>query len=270
MTIVGDVHYYVVKAKVELQKPVKEKLRTPLFNFFYTKSESESSTRTKSIIKKLQEKAKTSDEVTVPAVLPYFNREHNGPLRIIVRPEVYEHEMKSQRVEQKRKSFDDAYAEPVKITPKGHQRYKNIRSLNYANNNPLGLSIKDWLTTKMSPTEIVPAKSPQKRKPKEPTIKVTNYNAHYFASDDDFLMFAHVRKFFKKNALESDDSILFAIQDTLASGEDAVDHPTLDNLAFLMETQVEFKFSTRLKLFTILYAIASFFIVRFVGNYNIN
>ncbi|KAI8802072.1 hypothetical protein BJ742DRAFT_653000, partial [Cladochytrium replicatum] len=44
-----------------------------------------------------------------------------------------------------------------------------------------------------------------------PPLTASTFTAKYYASDDDFLMHASVRTYFRANALESDDAVLFTI-----------------------------------------------------------
>jgi hypothetical protein len=284
MTIVGDVHYYVVKAKIDAQKTIgikpKGKLKNIMDMIVSDKPVSDTLQRSKSIVKKYKQKAQTADESNKPGIIPYFNlkpyeHEKEGQLKIFIRPEAYEQEGKrtisiDASAINRRKSFDDAHREEPSTTTINQKqrdpfRYRNIRSVGFQNNNPTGLTMEQWLQSKHSPVEI--SFSPRKRKEKEVVVKINTYYAHYYASDDDFLMFSHVRKFFKKNVLDSSDSILFAIQDsTVNTGEE---HPMLENLAFLMgdDNLASPIFTVRLKVFIVLFGIASFVVVKFLSNY---
>jgi hypothetical protein len=127
-------------------------------------------------------------------------------------------------------------------------------------------------------TRIRVEDSPRKRKPASPPSIPSGpktsprvaytFKAHYFASDDDFLMFGNVRAYFKTHALEDQDYVLFTIQNTqdIEAGEA---HPTLANLSLFLsgdESRATRRFRTLLKWFVLIYGIISFVLLKYVGN----
>ncbi|KAL5033168.1 hypothetical protein BDV3_000182 [Batrachochytrium dendrobatidis] len=97
------------------------------------------------------------------------------------------------------------------------------------------------------------------------------YEATYYASDDDFLMKASVRSYFKENALEAGDAVLFTISTNTDSSEQATDqHPALLNFMYsVSESDNENRAMRNLdmnKLFKwmiVIYAIMAVVIVKF-------
>ncbi|KAJ3128007.1 hypothetical protein HK098_005343 [Nowakowskiella sp. JEL0407] len=94
------------------------------------------------------------------------------------------------------------------------------------------ISPSDWITAHAA-SEI----SPQSETSKKSVIEC--YDAKYYASDDDFLINSSVRAYFKENALDSVDAVLFTItaENLDVSSEEVEQHPALrapDNLVLLV------------------------------------
>ncbi|KAL2916865.1 hypothetical protein HK105_203644 [Polyrhizophydium stewartii] len=95
------------------------------------------------------------------------------------------------------------------------------------------------------------------------------YEATYYASDDDFLMKSSVRAYFKENALESTDAVLFTIT-TTADGRNSDQHPALLNFMYsVAESEADarafanFDTSKILKWLIVVYAIFAIVVIKF-------
>lgn len=98
------------------------------------------------------------------------------------------------------------------------------------------------------------------------------YTATYMGSDDDFLMKSTIRTYFRENALESQDAVLFTISTGNANAPNAQtnQHPTLaDFLYIVQENDPRFGLfgsspaSKRLRLFLLGYSIGGALIIYF-------
>jgi len=96
------------------------------------------------------------------------------------------------------------------------------------------------------------------------------YEASFYATDDDFLMKSSVRAFFKENALDSNDAVLFTIpsssRDSSITLEGTDPHPTLQDFVFSIQEDSNSRRQRGLKWLLLIYIIWCFIIVRFAGN----
>jgi hypothetical protein len=114
-------------------------------------------------------------------------------------------------------------------TNKKHQdlTYTKIRSISYQNDSDKVNSLTEWMKIHVQ-NEAKRAKTHKmKTNPDVSTPLVTecSWEAHYFASDDDFLLDSKVRSYFKENALEKDDGILFSLPSSTTQYTDGVQEP---------------------------------------------
>lgn len=96
------------------------------------------------------------------------------------------------------------------------------------NNNALINDNKELINDRKYKSEIFNMNNKNKSETINKKLSKIKYNAEYFATDDDFLMNAEVREYFKKNSLENDDDFLFELERTqndifalLESGSDS-------------------------------------------------
>ncbi|KAJ3258493.1 hypothetical protein HK103_003615 [Boothiomyces macroporosus] len=285
MTIVGDVHYYVIKPV-----PVKKEEHKPkspfeaLVNLIIPEPDPINAKRSQCIRNNLAHQEKPN-----LLSLMSFKNGSTGPMKFIIKKEAFESDIELQDrkeyvtvpkhsdVTERRNSFDDAFAEqkpslrPLSITKKpppidtSMKRHRNIRSVAFSNERRGSMTVDDWIAhrTKKSPNEQVMSNttsiqistSPVKRTAKKsnpPSIHEKKfYEAFYYASDDDFLMHSSIRQYFKQNALETGDSELFTILTQQIANHDENDimqqHPTLANLSFLMADEEPFRIFRRNK-----------------------
>lgn len=73
---------------------------------------------------------------------------------------------------------------------------------------------KSMMETKEQNHSMDELKNNFKRIPKPPAGRKLIYEAHYFASDDDFLVSSEIRDYFRQNALDPDDEFLYEIDRT--------------------------------------------------------
>ncbi|KAJ3319045.1 hypothetical protein HDV06_006729 [Boothiomyces sp. JEL0866] len=285
MTIVGDVHYYVIKpvqVKKEEQKP-KSPFET-FVNLIIPEPDPINAKRSQYIRNNLahQEKSNLLSLIS-------FKNGNPGPMKFIIKKEAFESDIELQdrkeyvsvpkpEASERRNSFDDAFAEqkpsvrPLSITKKpapidtSMKRHRNVRSDAFSNERRGSMTVDDWIAhrTKKSPNEQVmstttaievntsPVKRTAKKSTPVPSIAEKKfYEAFYYASDDDYLMHSFVRQYFKKNALETGDSELFTILTQQIANHDENDmmqqHPTLANLSFLMADEEPFRIFRRNK-----------------------
>jgi hypothetical protein len=208
----------------------------------------------------------------------------------------------------KRSSFDDAFSDispsfrPLtnskagSLKKKGEEnhRHRNVRSVAYSNERTNSMTIDDWIKLKNLPSPdaivmsastrvMIEDNSPRKRKTSPlshlPSIDVTQnektyqsenkfYVAQYYASDDDFLMHASIRSYFKANALEDQDQILFTILPQSENTGEA--HPTLTNLSLFLgspQTRAQTKFRKMLKWIIMIYFIGAVLFLKFAGRH---
>jgi hypothetical protein len=269
MTIVGDVHYYVIKAPPSAPKAPK----SPLEQFKdLVYMDSPTTARSKQILQHLQ-----------PPKRHFFDRIFEQPkVEFLLKPQLYEdsYELKStsQVTLERRNSFDDAFKDPhpstITTTALKHNRYRNVRSIAFANEKTELMTVDEWIKSKNKASDtksLVDPDSPRKRHTRKQAESVSIdpvqfYEAHYYASDDDYLMHSVIRKYFKQNTATSDDAILFTIQSS--SSEGGEDHPTLAHLALLLgeNDERQQRMRRRLKYVVLLYGIFSFVMLRYVGN----
>eukprot|EP00842_Homolaphlyctis_polyrhiza_P006713 jgi/Hompol1/7042/HPOL_001912-RA len=102
------------------------------------------------------------------------------------------------------------------------------------------------------------------------TLPEFYFEAVYYASDDDFLMKSSVRAYFKENALETDDAVLFTISMGTDPSRLSEQHPALLNFAYSVSENEADRTAFRrlntswlLRWLIIAYAIAAIVIVKF-------
>jgi hypothetical protein len=271
MTIVGDVHYYVIKAPPAAPKAPK----SPLEQFKdLVYMDSPTTARSKQIIQHLQQPKRN-----------FLDRIFEKPkVEFLLKPQLYEdsYELKatSQITLQRRNSFDDAFKDPqplttITTTTLKPIRHRNVRSIAFSNEKTELMTIDEWIKSKSKASDtksLCDADSPRKRHTRKhaenvPIDPVQFYEARYYASDDDYLMHSSIRKYFKQNTVTSDDAILFTIQNS--SNEAGEDHPTLAHLALLLgeNDERQQRMRRRLKYVVVLYGIFSFVMLRYVGKF---
>ncbi|KAH6574943.1 hypothetical protein BASA50_011292 [Batrachochytrium salamandrivorans] len=149
--------------------------------------------------------------------------------------------------------------------PGGSERKRNTKSNNANNNNTLPATLSST-----SATTSIPLSDASHHNSALPEFF---YEAIYYGSDDDFLMKASVRSYFKEHALDSEDAVLFTISAPSDSSEQPADqHPALLNFMYsVTEADTErsafrnLDTAKMLKWAMVLYAIMAFVIVKFLG-----
>jgi hypothetical protein len=108
-----------------------------------------------------------------------------------------------------------------------------VRSISYQNNSDGANSILEWMKIhtqhEAKRAKILATKT--KSDATTPLVKECTWEAHYFASDDDFLMDSKIRAYFKENALETADALLFSLPNSNAY-PNGIQHPALLNYVF--------------------------------------
>ncbi|KAI9090803.1 hypothetical protein DFS34DRAFT_584913 [Phlyctochytrium arcticum] len=99
------------------------------------------------------------------------------------------------------------------------------------------------------------------------------FTAKYYATDDDFLMKSNVRAYFKENALETSDAVLFTIPSSREDTEvldGAEDHPALLGFMYAVSEEDEEGFFSRgngtsgLKWLLLTYIIIGFVLIKYI------
>jgi hypothetical protein len=197
-------------------------------------------------------------------------------------------------------SFNMRAREPIKF---------KVRSISYKNeqlNNdqPYALSVEEWISlhcgetvtrllldnlsspkdSKKLPGGIRQRKSPTSEKPSGDGVtlnidgikkrKPILYEAKFYATDDDFLMKSSVRQYFKNQAIEADDAVLFTIPSTttvILPHEPGMEpHPALAGFSYAIEDDSHRSRVARwvtqshaLKYIVVCYIVASALIIRY-------
>jgi hypothetical protein len=291
MVIIGDVYYFVVKAKEISSKLSIVRRRSSLDSlttFMATSSSSGNNNKkdediTSTLSDRISDFFKTFVNLT--------DSSKRKRLHLIMNQDGLDNDIaKSLLITGRRRSADDAFLElfntpaplekltastsstavlgsiPIDVRSKSNRLVRSKTYMNDSNNTKNNINtqvrknVNDWISncifeneqhessscssskSKSFLTKPSQRKTPgsgrlaefQQKKADSFTFKNSNvYTAEYFASDDDFLMKASVRAFFKEHALESDDSILFTICTTkTADGQVVVEergepHPAL-------------------------------------------
>jgi hypothetical protein len=313
MTIIGDVHYYVIKP-IRIPQPVKTSFTQPpksplnaIVNFVFPQAPDSPGTRRAKDVKD-RFNQKLNHESETHGIFSQLLNLHPKPtpLQFRIRQEAYESDIELEDRAfiggKRRNSFDDAYSElapNLRPTSKGKivlldktqaSRHRNVRSVAFANERTNSMTIDDWIRLKndpspeaivMSPSTrvVVDPESPTKRRAgKSPVQHATDvklggeeltnkfYRATYHSSDDDYLMHPSVRLYFKQNALEDQDQLLFTISTSVDPTSNEEIHPTLANLSLFLssdETRMSSEVKKALKWIILLYGIVSFLIVNF-------
>lgn len=274
MTIVGDVHYFIIKPHLALLNPIP-KSPYALFTSFIYPPVPPASRRILAVRERLGDANITT------------------PLTFLIRQEAYESDFEEIEMQTRRRSFDDAYADDTPSHRPASQlkkncpnRMRNVRSHAFANERTDSMTIEDWMRIKNLPspdaivvsatTRVIVDASPTRRRA-SPTsgggeMVQRVLEARYYASDDDYLMHASVRAYFKANALEDQDHVLFTIQ-TQSVEEGGEVHPTLANLSLFLgndESRSNSVFRRRLKWVVLGYGVFSFLILKFCGTMSTN
>ncbi|CAG8543261.1 12631_t:CDS:2 [Funneliformis mosseae] len=226
MNIIGDVHYYVVKAA-----SVKKSQ-----TFAKSSSMSATSRKTLTVKEKCETIVATSSlnkteegdfTINFDDVISMADRLHSAPPSIwnfkneeevLVAIEMNSHSSKN--ANNKRWSADDSIKSPPKaITSDNHSSQSSKEfsisiPKNDDNINPSS-SLEDQPI--LSPTPTVTQSPINVESPSIPLNEIDmgdnsiHYKAIFYATDDDFLMRSTVRQFFKSNALDPVDAQLFTI-----------------------------------------------------------
>lgn len=281
MTIVGDVHYYVVKAKSQPKIGSPKRTLGAL-----VETDSPKTTRSKQIRKYFRSKSNRPGQ-DGSQMTSALNFENTSALQFFISPDLYEDTDPNGKSSVKisgirRNSFDDAFKdETPHDRPKTKTKelanvknHRNVRSVAYSNANTT-MTVEAWMKEQKEKSPVLenlqdkPLESPRKRHTRQNIDSLDRcYEAHYYASDDDYLMHALVRQYFQKNVVESTDAILFTIQTDRTSAED---HPALTNLAlfFREEPARSNLFKKQFKYLILAYVVLSFVILKFCGNFQL-
>lgn len=238
---VGDVHYYVIKKGSQIQKSKKSPVTSKL-NQIASNHE------------------RNLERILSPALerILGYSQDKKMKLQLIAKPDTIEFK-KSEKIQtsnsvssSRRSSADDAavikMTSPIKenmlrddfnlnvstITKDQDLTYTKIRSISYQNNSDGVNSISEWikLHTQHEAKRCKVEAKKSRADASTPLVKECIWEAHYYASDDDFLMDSKVRAYFKENALEKDDALLFSLPSSNPSTySDTIQHPALSNYA---------------------------------------
>jgi Domain of unknown function (DUF5092) len=218
MTIIGDVHYYTIKHS-DASKILGQQNNSPLRIF------------TDLFGDQRQDKLKQELVTKPPINLVQRLKTKVSPTRVTLTIskdafEDYDSPKSSVNLLDKksgRRSFDDAYTDTKQrdqrdVSPHTHSsdRHRTVRSHAFANERTESMTPDRWV--KLHSRSAVSS----------PTKKSSGifFEAHYYACDDDYLMKMEIRTYFKQNALESTDAILFSI---VNGHEVPSNHPALEN-----------------------------------------
>ena len=162
-----------------------------------------------------------------------------------MKPELFEDGIKMQNLD-KRKSFDSSNttlkppASPTR-SHDGHINQKSFKNLHDTINvdewmNGIELGVSNITTNALKKLKRYNrnSKDIEKQSPITPLSSPGGfYIAMYYGTDDDFLMKSSVRLYFKENALEDGDNLLFTLATQNDSNLDP--HPTLPNFLYAVE-----------------------------------
>lgn len=232
MTIIGDVHYYIIKPAHTVLKSHSASPKSPfkvLVDLILPDEDENSEVRrAKDVRDHLLSNCDDSSILTRflhYTTQPSFSK---GPLQFVINPDAYEADIELKEIRRKRNSFDEAFTDNIpSLRPTSDfkledisDRHRNLRSAAFANERTISMTIEDWIRLKSnpSPEAIVMSAStritidpPRKRHVRSPVIQnpsSISISAKYYASDDDFLMHSSVRSYFKSNALDQDHGYL--------------------------------------------------------------
>ena len=114
--------------------------------------------------------------------------------------------------------------------------YTKVRSISYQNESDGVSSVSEWIRihTQHEARRIKVLTTKKNLEASTPLLKESFWEAHYFASDDDFLMDSKIRAYFKENALENADAMLFSLTSSGDSQryQNGIQHPALGNYVF--------------------------------------
>jgi len=222
MTIVGDVHYYVIKRGSPTQNsknsPSSSKLND---NTTYAES--------------------ALERILSPAIERILGYSQERKKNLNFNPQLDSFQVKktgrsNSTASSRRNSADDAAVIKMTSPDKEHMQkddfglhqttkkykdlaYTNVRSVSYQNDTDGVNSVTEWMRihTQHEANRAKGLISKSKSDVSTPIVKECSWEAHYFASDDDFLLDSKIRAYFKENALEKDDSVLFAMPASTAA-----------------------------------------------------
>ncbi|KAJ1561124.1 hypothetical protein HK096_005902, partial [Nowakowskiella sp. JEL0078] len=221
MTIIGDVHYYVIPKKT-LSDP---NFPTPTRHSFDT-------------IRKYQ-RPHSANSLKLLNKLDTFFHLHHAQLKIHPRPTSPTDTTPHSPLSPQSPHSDSG----INYSTLRH----NLHTNSFRNTTSTSNDISDWIKT---------------------NSETTYYDAHYYASDDDFLMCAEVRRAFKECALACEDAVLFTISKDCIE-EEAVEmepHPALPGFVFSV-AQTRVRMSLLVKVLLVLYFIIGLvFVGLFVTN----
>lgn len=105
------------------------------------------------------------------------------------------------------------------------------------NNNNICITVEDVDEDKENATE----KDDLKKNDALNKLKEIIFEAPFYATDDDFLMKSSVRAYFKQNALEPDDAVLFTLPSLVDNVVmlDGEQHPALLNFNYVLDRQMQ-------------------------------
>ena len=253
MTIVGDVHYYVIKSAslpIKTSSPERE----------FPISQSPSS---------------LTEQILPSNIAKMLGIHQKRTLHLFMKPEALEespkqtkskdYSLRKQAVvksDSRRVSADDAYSDPPtpslrsgktsldvdrnavinvirhpELSNKVDLQHRKVRSTSFQNNRDGARNISEWIRIHYHQSKVPMTRSRTKDLDSpNSTPKDQFYEAKYLGSDDDFLMQANIRNYFKDQALESTDAILFSIPTSSRESSEALSgasqHPALSNFAF--------------------------------------
>ena len=333
MTIVGDVHYYVIASSLALEKmkeldkykskksPLKmiaDLIAGPIKSAHNNNSETGGYGVSEDSIRKF----KACSGVQSPG---------KKTLKMIARPEAFEEEVyqselinpkhaqsssfREPRSDNRRSSFDDAYSSrphysgakntilpsrngnPEIIQKRAHKN-KVVRSYAFCNSRER-VTLNEWVHIQAlnksksnynSPDSIKSGASwspaaQNNSASTSPTLSIPTsgsslcelfYEAVYYGCDDDFLMKASVRSYFKENALEDNDAVLFTLlapTETNPTTNPAEQHPALSNFLYSVTDNDDGLLSFRnlnsrklIRWVLLIYVVCGFIFVKFFGN----
>jgi len=126
---------------------------------------------------------------------------------------------------------------PTTKKASGYQH--RLRMISYLNDRAPGsgdqaISIHEWVRKHFEAQGDIPDIPVNDARPGTPFQAPEFYEAKFYATDDDFLMQASVRSYFKDTALNADDSVLFTLNSNGAPGGAGglTDHPALEGFQY--------------------------------------
>ncbi|KAJ3126714.1 hypothetical protein HK098_007170, partial [Nowakowskiella sp. JEL0407] len=284
MTIIGDVHYYVVTKTNIPKNPLKintsnlssnapkspsispqstsSSARLASFEIFRKHKRPASADTSKSIKSK---PAKQNNSGIVSTVENLLKLARIGGLQIKPDAQVQVTTKFKLNIIMKPDNVDSKGHSPNSIYSEGSPIH-NIRLISYSNELKIHqISPSDWINAHAA-AEISPQSETFLRKP-----AIEYYDAKYYASDDDFLMNSSVRAYFKENALDSVDAVLFTItaENLEVSSEEVEQHPALPGYVYSLQEERQerrhpFSVSRVIKVMVVCYIFMGIIMIKFL------